>query len=54
MNPERRQLSVINLPESTPPETRLPVVPETIVVHLGAPNQPAENVEIPFSDYIVQ
>ena len=43
---------MINLPESTPPETRLPVVPETIVVHLGAPNQPAENVEIPFSDYI--
>ena len=43
---------MINLPESTPPETRLPVVPETIVVHLGAPNRPAENVEIPFSDYI--
>lgn len=43
---------MINLPESTPPEVRLPVVPETIVVHLGAPNQPAENVEIPFSDYI--
>ena len=43
---------MINLPESTPPEVRLPVLPETIVVHLGAPNPPAENVEIPFSDYI--
>ena len=29
-----------------------PKVPETIVVHLGAPNQPAENVTVPFSDYI--
>ncbi len=29
-----------------------PVVPETIVVHLGRPDQPAQNVEVPFADYI--
>lgn len=30
----------------------LPYVPETITVHLGLPNQPAENVTVTFSDYI--
>ncbi len=29
-----------------------PKVPETIVVHLGAPDEPAENVTVPFSNYI--
>ncbi len=28
------------------------VIPETITVHLGAPDQPAENVTVPFLDYI--
>ena len=30
----------------------LPVIPEFITVHLGAPNAPAENVTVPFTDYI--
>lgn len=30
----------------------VPVIPETITVHLGAPNAPAENVTVPFTDYI--
>lgn len=30
----------------------LPFVPETIVVHLGAPNEPADNVTLTFPDYI--
>ena len=30
----------------------LPAIPETITVHLGAPDQPAENVTLPFSEYI--
>lgn len=29
-----------------------PRIPEQIVVHLGAPNSPAENVTVSFSDYI--
>ncbi len=29
-----------------------PVIPETITVHLGAPQSSAENVEVPFVDYI--
>ena len=32
--------------------TGLPVIPETITVHLGAPDQPAANVTLPFVDYI--
>ncbi|MFA6782539.1 MAG: peptidoglycan-binding protein [Sedimentibacter sp.] len=28
------------------------VIPETITVHLGAPDEPAENVTVPFLDYI--
>ena len=31
---------------------QLPSIPETITVHLGLPNQPAENVTVPFPDYI--
>ena len=31
---------------------RLPVVPENITVHLGTPSSPAENVTLPFADYI--
>ena len=30
----------------------LPFIPETITVHLGPPDSPAENVTVPFSDYI--
>ncbi len=33
-------------------EARLPFIPETITVHLGAPNQAAENVTLSFPDYI--
>ena len=29
-----------------------PIIPETITVHLGAPDSPAPNVQIPFVDYI--
>ncbi|MBO4854316.1 MAG: peptidoglycan-binding protein [Oscillospiraceae bacterium] len=29
-----------------------PIVPESIVVHLGFPDQPAENITVPFADYI--
>ena len=29
-----------------------PVIPTTITVHLGRPNQNAENVTVPFTDYI--
>lgn len=29
-----------------------PVIPETITVHLGAPSSPAENITLPFPDYI--
>ena len=34
------------------PEIRYPTVPETITVHLGTPNSGAENVTVPFIDYI--
>ncbi len=30
----------------------LPTIPTNITVHLGAPNQPAENVTVPFTEYI--
>lgn len=30
----------------------LPYIPDTITVHLGRPDQPAENVTLPFTDYI--
>ena len=29
-----------------------PVIPSTITVHLGRPNAPAENITVPFTDYI--
>ncbi len=29
-----------------------PIIPETITVHLGAPDTPAQNVTLPFPDYI--
>ena len=32
--------------------TNLPYIPETITVHLGEPDQQAENVTVPFVDYI--
>ena len=31
---------------------RVPVVPEYITVHLGAPNEAARNITIPFIEYI--
>lgn len=34
------------------PETLLPVIPETITVHLGPPGSNAENVTVNFVDYI--
>lgn len=34
------------------PEALLPVIPENITVHLGPPNSVAENVTVPFSDYV--
>jgi len=30
----------------------VPFIPETVTVHLGAPNEAAENVTVPFVDYI--
>ena len=30
----------------------LPIIPSYITVHLGAPDEPAQNVTVPFSDYI--
>ena len=33
-------------------QARLPVIPETVTVHLGAPDSPADNVTLPFADYI--
>ena len=33
-------------------DTLLPYIPETITVHLGNPGQPAENVTVPFLDYV--
>lgn len=34
------------------PEAILPVIPEYITVHLGAPDEAARNVTVPFTDYI--
>ncbi len=34
------------------PEVLFPVIPQTITVHLGPPGSEAENVTVPFSDYI--
>ena len=31
---------------------RYPVVPNNIIVHLGAPDEPAKNITVPFTDYI--
>lgn len=31
----------------------LPVIPETVTVHLGAPTSPAQNVTLPFIDYVM-
>ena len=31
---------------------RIPYIPETITVHLGTPNSDAQNVTVPFADYI--
>lgn len=34
------------------PQSNLPYVPETITVHLGPPDSPAQNVTVSFPDYI--
>ena len=34
------------------PELKTPSIPETITVHLGPPNSPADNVTLSFPDYI--
>jgi len=34
------------------PGAALPIIPESITVHLGAPDQPAQNVTVSFPDYI--
>lgn len=34
------------------PQVRYPVIPEDITVHLGAPGAEAENVTVPFADYV--
>ncbi len=34
------------------PEVLTPIIPETITVHLGAPDSNAQNVTVPFIDYI--
>lgn len=34
------------------PQVNFPEIPETITVHLGPPDSPAENVTVPFTDYI--
>lgn len=46
--PSRRVLSEAVIPD----DVRQVVVPETIRVHLGAPGSNAENVTVPFIDYI--
>ena len=33
-------------------DARLPIIPESVTVHLGAPNSNAPNVTVPFIDYI--
>lgn len=33
--------------------TGLPIIPESITVHLGEPDQPAPNVTVPFIDYVM-
>ena len=30
----------------------LPIIPQTVTVHLGAPNEQAENVTVSFTEYI--
>ncbi len=37
----------------SPMPTGLPVIPDTITVHLGAPDEPAANVTLPFAEYIM-
>ncbi len=34
------------------PQANLPVIPQNITVHLGRPNADAQNVTVPFADYI--
>ena len=38
--------------DAMPNNIDTPVVPEYITVHLGLPDQPAENVRVPFVAYI--
>lgn len=34
------------------PTYNVPIIPEYITVHLGKPDQPAQNVQVPFTEYI--
>ena len=34
------------------PQTLTPIIPETITVHLGPPDSAAQNVTVPFIDYV--
>lgn len=34
------------------PGVLLPYIPETVTVHLGSPNSPAQNITVPFIDYV--
>ena len=34
------------------PQVLLPVVPESITVHLGAPDEDAENLTVPYTEYV--
>ena len=34
------------------PNPLIPVIPENITVHLGSPDSAAENVTLPFIDYV--
>ena len=45
-------ISLPEIPEQTPGTPNYPVIPETIVVHLGRPGQAARNIEVPFGEYI--
>lgn len=48
-------ITILEIPQFPIPGEPLPnavFIPENIVVHLGAPDQAAENVSVPFIDYI--
>ncbi len=50
LNPEQRiqEPAAMDIPKILPDV----VIPNNIIVHLGAPNEEAQNVEVPFIDYL--